>query len=63
VSFFGIAGLSRKIIFLDALMPPAVINVVLAQKYFADPEVVASAIVIGTLLSAGITPLYLLFAT
>jgi hypothetical protein len=63
VVFFHVSGLSRTIIFLDALMPPAVINVVLAQKYDADPDMVASAIVIGTVLSLFVTPLYLFFAT
>jgi len=63
VLLFGIGGLSRKVIFLDSLMPPAVFNVVLAQKYAADPDAVASAIVIGTLLSVVVTPLYLFFAT
>jgi hypothetical protein len=63
VAFFGITGLSQKIIFLDSLMPPAVFNVVLAQRYLADPDIVASAIVIGTLLSIAVTPLYLFFAT
>jgi predicted permease len=42
-------------------MPPAVFNVILAQKYSADPDAVASAIVIGTLLSVVVTPVYLLF--
>ncbi len=59
----GVGGLSRRVIFLDAIMPPAVINVVLSQKYAADPDVVASAIVIGTLLSVAVTPLYLSFVT
>jgi predicted permease len=44
-------------------MPPAVFNVILAQKYGADPDAVASAIVLGTLLSVATTPLYLMFVT
>jgi predicted permease len=44
-------------------MPPAVFNVILAQKYGADPDAVASAIVIGTVLSVVTTPLYLMFVT
>ena len=63
VMIFGVASVTQKIIFLDSLMPPAVTNVVIAQKYSADPDTVASAIVIGTLLSIVVTPIYLVFAT
>jgi predicted permease len=63
VAILGISSMTRKVIFLDSLMPPAVTNVVLAQKYSADPDAVASAIVIGTLLSIVTTPIYLLFVT
>jgi predicted permease len=63
VTIFAVTGLSRNVIFLDALMPPAVTNVVLAQKYEANPDSVASAIVIGTLLSIVVTPIYLLLVT
>jgi predicted permease len=42
-------------------MPPAVFNVILAQKYDANPDAVASAIVIGTLLSIATTSLFLIF--
>lgn len=63
VLLFGVVGLSRRIIFLDSLMPPAVFNVVLAQKYGADPDAVASTIVLGTLLSVVVTPVFLFFAT
>ena len=63
VTLFGISELSRNVIVLDSLMPPAVFNVILAQKYRADPDAVASAIVIGTLLSVVATPVYLVFVT
>lgn len=63
VLMFGVTGLSSRIIFLDSLMPPAVFNVVLAQKYGADPDAVASTIVLGTLLSVVVTPVFLIFAT
>lgn len=63
VTIFGVASLTRRVIFLDSLMPPAVTNVVIAQKYSADPDAVASAIVIGTLVSIVVTPIYLIFAT
>lgn len=63
VTLFNITGVSRNVILLDAIMPPAVFNVILAQKYGADPDAVASAIVLGTLLSVATTPLYLMFVT
>ncbi len=63
VVLFGIAGVSRNVILLDSVMPPAVFNVILAQKYGADAEAVASAIVLGTLLSVVTTPVYLMFVT
>jgi predicted permease len=44
-------------------MPPAVFNVILAQKYNADADAVASTIFIGTLLSIITTSLFLLFVT
>jgi len=63
VTFFGVTGISRDIIFLVSLMPPAVFNVILAQKYNADADAVASTIFIGTLLSIVTTPLFLLCVT
>jgi predicted permease len=63
VIILGISGVSRYVILLDSLMPPAVFNVILAQKYGADPDAVASAIVLGTLLSIVTTPVYLMFVT
>jgi hypothetical protein len=63
VMLLGITGVSRNVILLDSLMPPAVFNVILAQKYGADPDAVASAIVIGTLLSVATTPLFLVLVT
>jgi predicted permease len=61
VILFGISGVSRNVILLDSIMPPAVFNVILAQKYDANPDAVASTIVIGTLLSVATTSLLLLF--
>lgn len=63
VILLRIVGVSRNVILLDSIMPPAVFNVILAQKYGADPEAVASAIVLGTLLSVVTTPVYLMFVT
>ena len=63
VMFFGITGTSRNVILLDAIMPPAVFNVILAQKYNANADAVASTIFIGTLLSIVTTSLFLLLVT
>jgi predicted permease len=61
VSIFGVEGLSRSIILLVSIMPPAVFNVILAQKYDADADAVASTIVMGTLLSIVTTSIFLMF--
>ena len=42
-------------------MPPAVINVVFAQRYGRDPSLVASCIALGTLVSLVAIPLVLYF--
>ena len=60
VMIFGVSGVSRNVILLVSIMPPAVFNVILAQKYDADPDTVASAIVMGTLLSVATTSVFLL---
>ena len=61
VIIFGVSGVSRNIILLVSIMPPAVFNVILAQKYDANPDAVASTIVMGTLLSVATTSLFLIF--
>jgi predicted permease len=48
VTLFGVEGLDRQILLLASVMPPAVINVVFAQRYDRDPALVASSIVLGT---------------
>ncbi len=63
VMLFDITGTSRNVILLDAIMPPAVFNVILAQKYNADADAVSSTIVLGTLLSIITTSLFLLCVT
>jgi len=63
VIVFGVSGVSRNVILLDSIMPPAVFNVILAQKYDANPDVVASTIVMGTLLSVATTSIFLLFVS
>ena len=60
IIIFGVSGVSRNIILLCSIMPPAVFNIILAQKYAADPDVVASAIVLGTVVSVISTPIFLM---
>lgn len=59
VGLFGLSGVDRNVLLLDAVMPPAVINVVFAQRYGAHPTLVASTIVLGTLLSLVVLPVVL----
>jgi malate permease and related proteins len=63
VSAFGVAGVTRDVLLLDAIMPPALITGVLADRYGASPQVVASAIVLGTLASAATIPALLSLLT
>jgi predicted permease len=57
VTFFEI----RQILLLASVMPPAVINVVFAQRYHRDPSLVASCIVLGTIASLVAIPAVLYF--
>lgn len=54
-----IQGVDRGVLLLMGVMPPAVINAVIAQRYGTDPTLVASAIVLGTLASLVSIPLVL----
>jgi hypothetical protein len=58
----GAEGLDRKVLLLYSVMPPAVMNAVIAERYRADPELVASAITLGTLVSVLAIPAVLVFA-
>jgi hypothetical protein len=63
VWLFEITGIERQVLLLSSVMPPAVINVVFAERYQRDPGLVASSIVIGTLASLVTIPLILLAIT
>lgn len=63
VTLFEVHGLERQILLLASVMPPAVINVVFAQRYHCDPSLVASCIVLGTLASLVTIPALLYFVT
>jgi len=51
VSWLGVRGVDGQILLLVSVMPAAVMNSVLAERYDANPAVVASAIVLGTAFS------------
>ena len=54
-------GMLRKILILYALLPSAVVNVILTQKAGRDAESVASTILVATLVSVALLPLILIF--
>jgi predicted permease len=60
VQLAGVSGVDRGVLLLMGVMPPAVINAVIAQRYDTDPSLVASSIVLGTLASLATIPLVLL---
>lgn len=62
IAQFGVTGVDRKVLLLASIMPSAVINVIIAQRYSRDPALVASAVVLGTLVSLVTIPLVLYFA-
>ena len=59
VALFGVEGVDRQVLVLASVMPPAVINVVYAERYGTEPSLVASSIVLGTLMSLVSIPLVL----
>jgi predicted permease len=61
VRLFGIGGVERQVLLLGSVMPAAVVNVVIAQRYGSSPSLVASAIVLGTALSLVVIPTLLYF--
>jgi predicted permease len=62
ITRFGVTGVERKVLLLASIMPAAVINVIIAQRYSREPALVASAVVLGTLVSLVTIPLVLYFA-
>ncbi len=56
VRLFGLEGINAKVVILQAAMPPAVFNFVLAEKYNQDSKTVASIIMAGTIVSFFVLP-------
>jgi predicted permease len=56
---FGLDGIAAAVLILQASMPVAVVNYLFAQKYGTEPQSVAAAILVSTLLSLASVPLLL----
>jgi predicted permease len=54
-------GLARAAVLLGSIMPSAVFNFVLGERYGLFPELLATSVVLSTLISVGTTPLALWF--
>ena len=54
--FFNLADITRNVLFIEAIMPPAVLNVVLASNFDLDAGHAASIVTVGTLLFLPIVP-------
>jgi predicted permease len=61
ISIFSIEGVLKNVLILIASMPSAVLTMVICHKYRRDADLVASVILISTLLSLISIPLILLF--
>lgn len=59
VKLFQVTGVAAKVLLLNGVMPAAVINVALAERYDIDRPLVASATVLGTLVSLAVIPVML----
>jgi hypothetical protein len=62
VNLLGLSGVTGKIVLLVSIMPSAVINFVLAERYQGNSDLVASTILVSTLLSLVTIPLFLTWA-
>jgi len=60
-SIFGINGLEQKVIILSSAMPSAVINFIMSYRYKLHSELVASIILVSTIISLFTTPMVLYF--
>ncbi len=56
---FHLEGLPAKVVFLESIMPSAVITYLVAKKYDADPSLVASTVFLSTLMSLVLIPIAL----
>jgi predicted permease len=56
----GLDGVARGVVVIQSAMPVAVINYMFALRYERHPEEVAGIVVMSTLMSVGLLPLFLL---
>lgn len=61
VSLIGITGTAKNVVLLQAIMPSAVFNYLLALKFDRDPNAVAGVVVASTLMALLAVPLLLTF--
>ncbi|TNF05953.1 MAG: AEC family transporter [Gammaproteobacteria bacterium] len=59
VSWMGMTGAARNVVLLQAIMPAAVFNYLLALKYNREPEAVAGIVVASTVMALVAVPLLL----
>lgn len=57
----GLKGFEEGLLVIYGALPPAVMNYIFAERYNAEPERVASIVLIGNLLSIGVLPVALAF--
>ena len=64
VYLFGLQGIQAKVVILQSTMPPAIFNFILCEKFNKEPELAATTILAGTILSLFTIPilLYILFS-
>ncbi|GAB2904039.1 AEC family transporter [Uliginosibacterium flavum] len=58
----GLTGFEEALLIIYGALPPAVMNYIFAERYNADPDRVASIVLIGNLLSLVILPVALILA-
>jgi predicted permease len=58
-ALFGLEGLTRKVLILQASMPVGVLNYLFAQRYGRSPEQIASLVLVSTLVSVVSIPVLL----
>jgi malate permease and related proteins len=62
VHFYPFTKTQAGMIYLFAVLPPAVLNFLVAERYGRDPQTVASIVLIGNIASLVFVPLGLIFA-
>jgi predicted permease len=58
----GLQGFEQGLLIIYGALPPAVMNYIFAERYDAEPERVASIVLLGNLLSIAVLPVALYFA-